>query len=44
MPDLDSVVAAALITAHTTVRDSPHFVVPVEKPRKWNTHVYHILG
>ena len=34
MPDLDSVVAAALITAHTIIHASPHSIVPVEKPEE----------
>ena len=31
MPDMDPMVAAALITTHTTIHASPHSVMPVAK-------------
>ena len=34
MPDVDPVVAAALITAHATIHASPHSVMSVAKPEK----------
>ena len=33
-PDVDPVVAAALITTHTTVHASPHLAMPVAKAKK----------
>ena len=34
MPDVDSVVAAALIIAHAIAHASPHSAVPVARPEK----------